>query len=222
MCRRVSSSNAFDELWSAILHQIPLVRDDDDAAAGAVGLAADRGVLVGRARASRRSPARRRRRRRSPSSRRATLTTSTFPPRPTRPGRRMPGRVDDAEAAAMPRQQRVDRVARRARHVADQHALLPQQPVDQRRLADVRPADDGDARLSSGLRARRSGAAASMLDRCLAVPQPRAPGPQPLHDFIQQLRDPVPVLGGDLDAPARSPAGRTPSPTPAPACRRSC
>ena len=28
--------------------QVPLVRDDDDAAAGAVGFAADRGILIGR------------------------------------------------------------------------------------------------------------------------------------------------------------------------------
>ncbi len=36
-------------LRAAILHEIPLVRDDHDAAAGLVGLAADRRVLIGRA-----------------------------------------------------------------------------------------------------------------------------------------------------------------------------
>ena len=34
---------------SAVFHEVPLVRDDDDAAARAVGFAADRGVLLRRA-----------------------------------------------------------------------------------------------------------------------------------------------------------------------------
>jgi hypothetical protein len=54
------------------------------------------------------------------------------------------GRVDDAELLLVPLQDRVDRVPRGARHLADDHPLFLEQPVDQRRLADVGPADDGD------------------------------------------------------------------------------
>jgi hypothetical protein len=39
-------------------------------------------------------------------------------------------------------ERRVDHVARRARHVADDHALFAEDRVHQRRLADVRAADD--------------------------------------------------------------------------------
>ena len=60
------------------------------------------------------------------------------------------GGVDNPEVAAVPQQRRVDRVARRPRHVADQHALGAQQPVDQRRLSYVGPADDRKARLLIG------------------------------------------------------------------------
>ena len=45
--RRSSSSNVLTNSGSLALHQIPLVGDDDDAAAGAIGLAADRRVLIG-------------------------------------------------------------------------------------------------------------------------------------------------------------------------------
>ena len=38
----------------------------------------------------------------------------------------------------------VDGVPRRTRNVADDDALLAEDLVDQRRLADVRPADDGN------------------------------------------------------------------------------
>ena len=50
-------------------------------------------------------------------------------------------------------QDRVDRVAGRAGHVGDDHPLLPEQRVQERRLADVRPAEDRDPdRLVAGLR----------------------------------------------------------------------
>ena len=47
--------------------------------------------------------------------------------------------------ASVALEHRVDRVARRARDLRDDHALLAEQRVQQRRLADVRAAEDGDA-----------------------------------------------------------------------------
>ena len=55
------------------------------------------------------------------------------------------GRVDQRVAAAVALERHVDRVARRARLVERDQALLAEQAVDQRRLADVRPADHRDA-----------------------------------------------------------------------------
>ena len=56
----------------------------------------------------------------------------------------MPGGVDQDDLAAAVGEGRVDRVAGRARDVADDHPLFAEQGVDQARLADVRPADDRD------------------------------------------------------------------------------
>ena len=52
----------------------------------------------------------------------------------------------------MPGQQRVHRVAGRAGHVAHQHPLVAQQPIHERRLTDVGPADNGDVGLFRGER----------------------------------------------------------------------
>ena len=102
----------------------------------------------------------------------------------------------------MPGQHGVDRVARRARHLADQHALFLQQPVQQRRLADVRPADDGDARSRVG--GSRLGLEAGAARPCRSHPSSSRSSPKPwrLSRFtISSSRSPTPVsvLGGDLD-----------------------
>ncbi len=55
------------------------------------------------------------------------------------------GRVDEQEGAVVALQHRVDRVARRAGDVRDDHALLADERVQERRLAHVRAAEDGDA-----------------------------------------------------------------------------
>ena len=55
-----------------------------------------------------------------------------------------PGRVDQHDLAATPRQARVDRVARRARDVRDDRPVLAEQRVEQARLADVRAPDERD------------------------------------------------------------------------------
>ena len=104
----------------------------------------------------------------------------------------------------MPEQRHVDRVARRAGHVADEHALLAQQPVDERRLARRW----ADRRWRTGL-GRRVGAGgwgptarllldARVADAWLRARRP-APGLQPLHDLVEQLRDAGSVLGRDLE-----------------------
>ena len=54
------------------------------------------------------------------------------------------GGVDQRVAAAVALEIEVDRIARRARLVEGDHPLLAEQRVDERRLADVRPADDRD------------------------------------------------------------------------------
>src|SRR5690606_34733919 len=56
------------------------------------------------------------------------------------------GRVDQREAAPVPLARHDDAVARRPRLVRGHETLLADQPVDQRRLADVRPADDRELR----------------------------------------------------------------------------
>src|SRR6185436_20815770 len=57
-----------------------------------------------------------------------------------------PRGVDDTEQALVPFQQRVDRIPRGPRQLADDRSLRLQQAVEQGRLADVGAADDGDTR----------------------------------------------------------------------------
>ena len=54
--------------------------------------------------------------------------------------------IDDLERLAVQIDDEVDRVACRAGYIRDQDAVLPGELVQQRRLADVRPADDREAR----------------------------------------------------------------------------
>ena len=54
--------------------------------------------------------------------------------------------VDEDDLAPAPLQRRVDRVAGRAGHLADDRPVLPEKRVEERRLADVRAADEGDRR----------------------------------------------------------------------------
>jgi hypothetical protein len=55
--------------------------------------------------------------------------------------------VDEPNGAVRPGHERVDGVPGRARLLEHDRALLPHQPVEQARLADVRPADDREPRL---------------------------------------------------------------------------
>ena len=71
-----------------------------------------------------------------------------------------PGRVDEAHRAVRRVDHRVDGVACRPGHVVDDRALLPEEPVEERRLADVGPSDDGHPRRAVAV-ARCSVAAAA-------------------------------------------------------------
>src|SRR3954470_16264316 len=55
------------------------------------------------------------------------------------------GGVDEDHAAPVDLERQVDRIARRSRHLGDDHALGAEHAVDERRLADVRPPDDREA-----------------------------------------------------------------------------
>ena len=55
------------------------------------------------------------------------------------------GRVDEAEMRAAHLHQDVDRIARGARRLVDDRALVVDETVEERRLADVRTTDDGHA-----------------------------------------------------------------------------
>ena len=56
-----------------------------------------------------------------------------------------PRGVDEAQRAVFGLDDRVDRIPCCSRHVVDHGTILADEPVEERRLANVRPADDGDA-----------------------------------------------------------------------------
>ena len=87
-----------------------------------------------------------------------------------------PGGVDEHEGAVAALEHGVDRVARRAGHLGDDHALLAEQRVQEARLADVRPAEDRDA------------------DRLLADLLRAAAG-EHRHDRVEQVAGAVAVQG---------------------------
>ena len=66
-------------------------------------------------------------------------------PLPLLPATAEPRRVDEHERGVPALQDRVDGVAGGARHLGDDHALAPDEPVQERGLADVRTAEDRDA-----------------------------------------------------------------------------
>ena len=82
-------------------------------------------------------------------------------------------------------QQRVDGVARGARDVADDQPLLAEQPVHERRLADVGPADDGHRNLVGRLQRHRAADLAGRLQLAL--------------DGVHQIVHAGAVLGRDLE-----------------------
>jgi hypothetical protein len=80
----------------------------------------------------------------------------------------------------VPRHDRVNRISGRARHLADDHPLLAEQAIDQRRLARIGTADDRDRHLDLLLHCHRRAAR------------------QSLDDGIEQIANAVTVLGRDL------------------------
>ncbi len=81
----------------------------------------------------------------------------------------------------MPAEIRVDGIARRAGDIADEHALFAQDAIDERRLPDVRTADNRNPRLG--------------LFRFLLF---RFRLGQPLDHFVEEIADALPVLRGNL------------------------
>ena len=171
------------EVRAPPLHQVPLVGRDDDRRSRP-------------SRPRRRSwrpgrwpprPSRRAARRRRPCSmaRRAriTLSASSCPLRATRPARRMPAVSTMRKVRLLPFEHGVHGVAGRARHVADDRALLSQQAIEQRRLADVGPPDDRDRGFL--WRVRRTTPAARRRN----TPD----------DLVEQVANALAVLGRDLD-----------------------
>ena len=98
----------------------------------------------------------------------------------------MPGGVDEHELALADEQRHVDRVARRARDVGDDHALFAEEAVDERGLADVRAADDREANgVVVGLRVALG---------------------QQLDDAVEQVAGAEPLGGGDRQRLAQAEA----------------
>ena len=77
------------------------------------------------------------------------------------------GGVDQRVAAAVALERHEHRIARRARLIERDQALFAQQPIDQRRLADVRPADHRDADVDSRPAASRLVGELEALERAL-------------------------------------------------------
>ena len=128
------------------------------------------------------------------------------------------GGVDDHDVAAVDLERQVDRVARRAGLVGDDHAVAAGEAVDERGLADVGPPDHGEAdgapsasRASTrAAGARRRGRAGR---RCRG-PVPRTPRParrgrgawNSAASGMSATR--VALVRGDHHRPARGGAGR--------------
>ena len=106
--------------------------------------------------------------------------------------RRTPAVSMSMKLAAVALEGHEDAVARRARLLARDHALLAQQPVDQRRLADVGAADDRDA---DGVDSFR------LLRDC---------GSKPASTCSMSSSQPWPCAGGRSRAARRSPAHGNP------------
>ena len=99
------------------------------------------------------------------------------------------GRVDEHEGRVAALQHRVDRVARRARDLGDDHPLAADELVEERRLADVRPPEDRDPdRLGADRDLARAGQARDDLVEQVAGAvavqprqRPRLPEPEPME-----------------------------------------
>jgi hypothetical protein len=104
-----------------------------------------------------------------------------------------PGGVDEDEIFAMIPHRSVDRVARRTRCVGHHEPILAEQAVHERRLAHVRPADDGDSQRAVDLRRRRRHAADDRVEQIArALPVDRRNG----KHFFRAERVELEVVGG--------------------------
>ena len=111
-------------------------------------------------------------------------------------------RVDEHERRPVALEDGVDRVPRRARHLGDDDAFAAEQRVQERRLTDVRAAENGDAdRL--------------VAERLLTAPR------EPRDDLVQQVAGAVPCTA-ERGRARRARAGRTRAHRHHVRARRSC
>ena len=106
-------------------------------------------------------------------------------------------------------------IARRARHVADQHALF----LSRRLTSDDLPTL-GRPTMATSISIRADRAQCRRLAPSDSAASSRVPRPEsgrrcplePVDDLVEQVADARAVLGRDLERPARTRADRTPSP----------
>src|SRR5206468_1666372 len=109
-------------------------------------------------------------------------------------------RIDDDEASTVPLCVRVETVARRVRAILDHGRPLTDDAIEERALADVRPADHGNDRETNE---RRHG----------------APGPQAAPEIGPEI-GPAPRVGSEVVRPAGVAALASAAAAMAPAFRR--
>ena len=106
------------------------------------------------------------------------------------------GGVDEHDRPVGRLDQRVDGVAGRARHVVHDRAVLADEPVEQRALADVGAADDGDARRRRGRRASTARGESSTIDADLVGCSSSTGGKQG-DDLVEQVAGAAAVQRAD-------------------------
>ena len=170
--------------------QIPLVQDDDDRVAGRVDPLGEPLVLVrhavGGVDDEQRHVAAVDRRERA--DERVVLGAVVDPGLAAQPGR-----VDEPDPAFGGVDDRVDGVTGRPRHVVNDDPLGPDQPVEKRRLADVRAPDDRHRGDDGGL----PGAGVDVRNFLPLVSESgdRFPDGEPRHDDVEEVPDTASVEG---------------------------
>ena len=144
---RTFRSNCAERACLLILNRVPLVTGDNDRAAGVVRVTGD-------VRIKRRWPflgvnQQRLRHPRAPDSSSPSPRKASPPSRRVLPLRRIPAVSIRRNYLIRSFQQRVDRVASGAGNRRNNHALFAKQPIQQRRLADVRTADNRQTQLAA-------------------------------------------------------------------------
>ena len=127
-----------------------------------------------------------------------------------------PGGVDEPDGPVLGLHHRVDGVAGGARQVVDHRPLLADQAVEERRLADVGPADDGDRR-----RCRRRSSSASEV----VAPRRRASSARLREagdELVEEVAGPPAVQRRHRQGLAETERRAGPRSAPRGRCRRPC